>query len=65
LQADAALDGGKRQRMFKIFIKRQEHASCHFYEMRFVVLLLLSMWLLPADAQTKLILKQQLLNMAQ
>jgi antitoxin component of RelBE/YafQ-DinJ toxin-antitoxin module len=33
--------------------------------MRYVVLLLLSMWLLPADAQTKPILQQQLLNMAQ
>ncbi|MFT4807014.1 MAG: hypothetical protein ACI9LX_000330 [Paraglaciecola sp.] len=33
--------------------------------MRYVVLLLLSMWLLPADAQTKPILQKQLLNMAQ
>jgi antitoxin component of RelBE/YafQ-DinJ toxin-antitoxin module len=33
--------------------------------MRYVVLPLLSMWLLPADAQTKPILQQQLLNMAQ
>jgi hypothetical protein len=33
--------------------------------MRYVVLLLLSMWLLPADAQTKPILQKQLFNMAQ
>ncbi|PKG97260.1 DUF6624 domain-containing protein [Paraglaciecola sp. MB-3u-78] len=33
--------------------------------MRYVVLLLSSMWLLPADAQTKPILQKQLLNMAQ
>jgi antitoxin component of RelBE/YafQ-DinJ toxin-antitoxin module len=33
--------------------------------MRYVVLPLLSMWLLPADAQTKPILQKQLLNMAQ
>jgi hypothetical protein len=33
--------------------------------MRYVVLLLSSMWLVPADAQTKPILQKQLLNMVQ